>query len=306
MNITEKRINGCPYIVIEGVRCFDIGKIFDCGQCFRFDSVPNSTHEKEFSGVAFGRFVSFAQDGDTVYIYGSDMYDYENVWKPYLNIERNYDEIFSDILAHNQNEALVCALEYGQGIRILAQDAFECIISFIVSQNNNIPRIKKIIESLCASCGEPIKIHSEMKNHLSGRSSLYTFPEADALVRLGEDGLFELKTGFRAKYIYDAARRSIDGKLILDKIYDEDDIEKAIELLCTVKGIGRKVASCALLFGFEKYNAFPVDVWMKRVALKYFGEEGESLSWESFGEYAGIAQQYLFYYERYRSLDGEI
>ena len=300
MNITEFRTNGCPCVVIEGVKCFDIGKIFDCGQCFRFDPVPDSAHEKEFSGVAFGRFVSFAQDNDTVYIYGSDIYDYENVWKPYLNIERDYDEIFDDILSHNQNEALVAALEYGQGIRILAQDAFECIISFIVSQNNNIPRIKKIIEALCATCGEPIAIHEEMKKHLSGRSSLCTFPDADSLVRLGEDGLFALKTGFRAKYIYDAARRTLDGKLILDKVYDEDDIERAIDILCSVKGIGRKVASCALLFGFEKYNAFPVDVWMKRVALKYFGEDGEKLSWESFGVYAGIAQQYLFYYERYR------
>lgn len=303
MNITEAKINGCPCVVIEGVSCFDIGKIFDCGQCFRFDPVPNSAHEKEFSGVAFGRFVSFAQDGSTLYIYGSDTYDYENVWKPYLNIERDYGEIFADIRAHCQNEALALALEYGQGIRILAQDAFECIISFIVSQNNNIPRIKKIIEALAATCGEPIAISEEMKNHLSGRSSLCTFPDADAIVRLGEEGLFALKTGFRAKYIYDAARRCLDGKLILDKIYDEDDIERAIAILCEVKGIGRKVASCALLFGFEKYNAFPVDVWMKRVALKYFGEEGESLSWESFGAYAGIAQQYLFYYERYRSLE---
>lgn len=303
MNITEICKNGCPCVVVEGVTCFDIGKIFDCGQCFRFDPVPNSEHEKEFSGVAFGRVVSFAQDGDTLYIYGSNLYDYENVWKPYLNIERDYDEIFADILEHCQNEALSSSLEYGQGIRILSQDAFECIISFIVSQNNNIPRIKKIIEALCATCGDQIAVPEEMKKHLSGRSSLCTFPDADALVRLGEEGLFELKTGFRAKYIYDASRRILDNKLILDKIYDEDDIERAIDMLCTVKGIGRKVASCALLFGFEKYNAFPVDVWMKRVALKYFGEEGESLSWEHFGEYAGIAQQYLFYYERYRSLE---
>ena len=115
--------------------------------------------------------------------------------------------------------------------------------------------------------------------------------------------MFELKTGFRAKYIYDAVSRITDGSLSIEEILCENDIEKSIELMCKVKGIGRKVASCALLFGFGKYNAFPVDVWMKRVALKYFGEEGESLSWQSFGEYAGIAQQYLFYYERYRSIE---
>jgi N-glycosylase/DNA lyase len=119
---------------------------------------------------------------------------------------------------------------------------------------------------------------------------------------LGVEGLFELRTGFRAKYIYDAVSRTLDGSISFTEVMAESDIEKAIAALCAVKGIGRKVASCALLFGFQKYNAFPVDVWMKRVALKYFRDEGENLSWQRFGAYAGIAQQYLFYYERYRSI----
>ena len=175
------------------------------------------------------------------------------------------------------------------------------MISFIISQNNNIPRIKKIIESLCRECGAPIPIGEEMKKHLSGISSLHAFPSAEAIYALGEDGLFALKMGFRAKYVFDAVRRIVDDSLSLDDVSRLDDTEDAIEALCAVKGIGVKVASCALLFGFARLDAFPVDVWMKRVGEKYFSEQKE-LSGKSFGRYAGIAQQYLFYYERYTNL----
>lgn len=303
MNIIEKREGELPLLEITGVKNFDIGKIFDCGQCFRFDEVTDSSHEKEFSGVAYGRFVSFAQDGDTIFIYGSDRKDFDAVWRRYLDIDRDYDAVNKDILSNCKNAALGEAVEYGRGIRILSQEPFECVISFIISQNNNIPRIKKIIEALSAKCGEPIDVCEEMKKHTSKKSSLCAFPTAEALYALGVDGLFELKTGFRAKYIYDAVERTLDGRLSVEQTLGESDIEKAIEHLCSVKGIGRKVASCALLFGFGKYDAFPIDVWMKRVALKYFGEEGEHLCAANFGQYAGIAQQYLFYYERYRSIE---
>ena len=302
MDILEFREGNLPFLKIDGVKNFDIGKIFDCGQCFRFDSVENSRHQKEFSGVAYGRVVSFAQDGNVLYIYGSDRKDFDGIWAKYLDIQRDYDGVATDILSSCSNSTLAEAVKYGEGIRILAQEPFECIISFIISQNNNIPRIKKIIEALCSRLGEPVSIPAEMQNHLSGRSSLCVFPDASAIVALGVDGLLELKTGFRAKYIYDAASKYLDGSLSVEEIMLEQDIEKAIETLCRVKGIGRKVACCALLFGFAKYNAFPVDVWIKRVAVKYFGEQGDELSWETFGTYAGIAQQYLFYYERYRSL----
>lgn len=303
VNIVERREGSLPYLEIEGVRNFDVGKIFDCGQCFRFDPVESSRHEKEFSGVAYGRVVSFAQDGQTVYIYGSDRRDFEEIWKKYLDIERDYDAVGEDILRNCDNSALAEAVAYGEGIRILAQEPFEAIISFIISQNNNIPRIKKIIEALSARCGQPVDMPPEMSAHLSGKSSLCAFPDARAIEALGVDGLFELKTGFRAKYIYDAVSRYLDGSLSVEGIMAEQDIERAIDALCLVKGIGRKVACCALLFGFGKYNAFPVDVWIKRVAAKYFGESQTELGWQTFGIYAGIAQQYLFYYERYRALE---
>ena len=301
MRISENFIGSYPFVRIDGVSELDIEKIFDCGQCFRFERVENSQHASEFSGVAYGRFVSFAQDGDTLYIYGSDLADFEAVWRGYLDLDRDYREVERDVLAHSQNSALIAAIEYGRGIRILSQEPFECVISFIISQNNNIPRIKKIIEALSERCGERIELCDEAKKHLSGERIPYAFPSAEALCTLGEAGLFEMKTGFRAKYIYDASSRVLSGELMLDTVRGEDT-ESAIDRLCEVKGIGRKVASCALLFGLGKYDAFPIDVWMKRVAEKYFGDEAETLSSRTFGDYAGIAQQYLFYYERWNAV----
>lgn len=287
-----------PFLKIEGVELFDVGKTFDCGQCFRFDPVPGSHHEREYAGVAFGRFVAFASDGDTLYIYNSDAKDFEKIWKRYLCLDLDYAKINQDILSHNSSEVMRSAIEQGKGIRILRQDPYEAIISFIVSQNNNIPRIKKIIESMSERCGNKISVPKEAESHLSGASSLCVFPTHESLAELGETGLFELKTGFRAKYIYDAVSKISSGELDILSLSEIDDTEKCISQLCTVKGIGLKVASCASLFGLARYDAFPIDVWMKKVAEKYFPEE-KDFSGAIFGKYAGIAQQYLFYYERY-------
>ena len=301
ITVNEFKIGDAHVVRIDGVKNFDVGKTFDCGQCFRFDEVKSSRHQKEFSGVAFGKFVSFAQDEDKVYIYGSTLYDYENIWKDFLDIERDYAEVERDILSHYSSDALICAIDYSRGIRILRQDRFESIISFIISQNNNIPRIKKIIEALSQECGEAISIGEEMKNHLSGSALPYAFPSAEAIYALGEQGLCELKVGFRAKYIFDAVSRILNGSLSLDAVELLEDTEQAIEMLCCVKGIGVKVASCALLFGFSRLDAFPIDVWIKRVGEKRFPEV-KDFSGKLFGQYAGIAQQYLFYYERYNNI----
>ena len=301
MNVSEFKKGDASVVFIDGVEGFDIGKTFDCGQCFRFDEVKNSLHEKEFSGVAFGHFVSFAQDGKRLYIYGSTLQDYENIWRDFLDIERDYSEVERDIFQNYSNDSLVSAMDYGRGIRILKQDKFESIISFIISQNNNIPRIKKIIEALSCKCGEPIAIGVEMQKHLSGNSAPYAFPSAEAIYALGESGLCELKVGFRAKYIFDAVSKILDGRLSIDAIELCEDTESAIEMLCTVKGIGVKVASCALLFGFARLDAFPIDIWIKRVGERRFPEV-EDFSGKLFGQYAGIAQQYLFYFERYNNI----
>ena len=298
---TEEKIGGLYRVSVRTNGNFDVGKIFDCGQCFRFDRVESSVHETEYSGVAHGRVVSFGQDGDMLYIYNSTEEDYENIWRRYLGLDVDYGEIDRRLLSCTDSQPFSEAVAYGNGIRILRQDTEEAIISFIISQNNNIPRIKQIIERLSALCGEHIDIPEEMEAHLSGRSSLCGFPAAEALLSLGVDGLFDAKTGFRAKYIYDACQRIVSGDVSVEELSELGSTADGLEYLCRIKGVGPKVASCILLFSCGRLDAFPVDVWIKKAMTRYF--PGNDFSPEMFGEYAGVAQQYLFYYERY--LGGE-
>lgn len=284
---------------ISDLEYFSVDKIFDCGQCFRFNKVQNSVHESEYSGVALGKFVSFAQDGNDLYIYNCTEEEFESMWKHYLALDTDYAFVENEILSCSDSIDLKRAIEYSRGIRILNQDSWEAVCSFIISQNNNIPRIKKIIENLSAKCGTPICLSEDAKEHVCIESSNSAFPTPEQILELGIEGLIELKTGFRAKYIYDAAQKAVNGELDYNFIYSHST-EEAIEHLCQVKGIGPKVASCALLFGFEKYDAFPVDVWIKRVISKYFlSENSPEFAPSELGKYAGIAQQFLFYYERY-------
>ena len=266
---------------------FSVEKTFDCGQCFRFDKVENSPHECEFRGVAFGRAVSFANDGKRLYIYGADANDFENIWCHFLGLDRDYDAINADILSRSDNPALKNAVEFGRGIRILSQDPWESVCSFIISQNNNIPRIKKIVASLSEKYGRKI-----------GEND-HAFPTPEAVNDAGEEGMFALKTGFRAKYLADAARRVCDGRLDLEEIAELESTVGADKKLCEVKGIGPKVASCALLFGFERYDAFPIDVWMKRIIKEEYTDKGRELKIPD--KYAGILQQFMFYTKRLES-----
>ncbi len=297
---TEIRIGFLHCVKIENLAHFSVSKTFDCGQCFRFDPVLDSKHECEFAGAAHERYVSFAQDGSTLYIYNSTLEDYENIWKRYLSLDVDYDEINSSILSLSDNPALSSALVKSDGIRILTQDPWEAICSFIISQNNNIPRIKKIIAALSQKCGEMIDI-SDMNGHIADahRNSIgyfCSFPTPESIYDLGVDGLFDLKTGFRAKYLFDAAQKVKDGDIDFEFLLNSENTAECISHLSTIRGIGPKVASCALLFGFARLDAFPIDVWIKKVIAKYFDD---NFSPASLGKYAGVAQQYLFYYERY-------
>ena len=295
----EIRENSLCAVKIEGVELFDVGKVFDCGQSFRFDRVIDSRHEIEFAGCAHGKYVSVAQDGDTLYIYNSTLEEYEEIWRSYLSLDRDYGEINRDILSLSSNPALAQAVELSSGIRILRQDPWEAICSFIISQNNNIPRIKKLVAALSAACGDEIDV-SAMEGHIAdahkvANGHFYSFPSPERVLSLGISGLADLKTGFRAKYIFDAAEKMSRGEIDTELLINADT-EECIKHLCTVKGIGPKVASCALLFGFAKLDAFPIDVWIKKVIARYFREDFDPAD---LGQYAGIAQQYLFYYERY-------
>lgn len=270
------------YIEISGLKDFSITQIFDCGQTFRFNPDDNG----RISGVAYNKKISFKQVDDTLYIYNITNDEYESTWKHYLSLDLDYNQIKQEIIQRfHHNPIIISAIEYGHGIRVLRQEPWEMICSFIISQNNNIPRIKKIVSSMAEVYGEQI-------------DGGYAFPTPEVLYNAGIDKLKELKMGFRAKYIYDAAERILNGKLKIDEI-KQCDTHTAMQKLQEVKGIGPKVASCILLFGFDKTDVFPVDVWIKRVLEKYF-PDGIDIS--ELGRYAGLAQQYLFYFERYTNI----
>ena len=279
--------NGVHFVEVTDIPYLDIFKTFDCGQCFRFDRVDMFGNKYEFGGVAFGRYVVFAQNRyDHIIIYNSTKEDYEKIWRNFLSLDTDYASIDSHISKTVNSEHMDRAIEKSKGIRILRQDGWECICSFIISQNNNIPRIKGIISRMCEKYGESIRFLG---------NSYYAFPSAKALLEAGEEEIFNLKTGFRAKYIYDACQAVCTERISVEKL-KEMELNLCIEELCKIKGIGLKVSSCALLFGFNKTDAFPVDVWMKRALEKYFPQ---GFDYIALGKSAGIAQQYLFYYEKY-------
>ena len=279
-----------PFVRVRYRGAYNLDRTLDCGQCFRWERVSDN----EWLGVAHGRLISVKQMGYELIIYNSTAEDFFNVWCHYFALDEDYDEIDRELLENCQNSTFVKALEQGKGIRILHQDAWESVCSFIISQNNNIPRIKKIIDAISFALGKPIDAR-EMANHGAGDREFYSFPTPEAILEAGEEFIFSLKTGFRAKYIIDASQKWCDGTINEEELKQIESLEDAIDYLCKVKGIGLKVASCALLFGFERHDPFPIDVWMKRVLDKYFEKDFNP---STFGKYAGIAQQYLFDYER--------
>ncbi|MBO7148298.1 MAG: DNA-3-methyladenine glycosylase 2 family protein [Clostridia bacterium] len=290
IKIKSEEINiGCVKAVkVSCLDDFDISQIFDCGQAFRF--LPVGDDPYHIGGVAFGRYVEFIQDGSTLTIKNSTLDEFERIWKRYLALDLDYSHIKRELVeaftTQGDSGVLSRAMQVGHGIRLLRQEPWECLCSFIISQNNNIPRIRKIIDALCKRYGE--------RTEFEGRD-YYSFPTPEAIAGAGVDAIFELRTGFRAKYIHDAALAVSENRLVLNELFSLDtaEVERA---LCSVKGVGPKVAACVMLFSLEKYDAFPIDVWVKRILEKYYPD---GLDIKALGKYAGIAQQYLFYYERY-------
>ena len=289
-NIKTEYEGDLPFVRVEYSGAYNLAKTLDCGQCFRWEKVSDD----EWLGVAFGRLISVKQEGKVLVIYNCTKEDFETFWAHYFALDEDYEAIDNELLENCQNSTFVKALEQGKGIRILHQDAWESVCSFIISQNNNIPRIKKIIDALSFALGKQIDAIN-MENHGARGREFYSFPTAEAILEVGEEFIFSLKTGFRAKYIIDAAQKWCDGTINEEELKQIEALEDALAYLCRVKGIGLKVASCALLFGFERHDPFPIDVWMKRVLDKYFEKDFNP---STFGKYAGVAQQYLFDYER--------
>ena len=259
---------------------FDPEKIFGCGQCFRWDRDPDGS----FTGVALGRAANVRKEGDTVLISCTDG-DAQALWREYFDLDRDYRTLRKSVCVDDYMRA---ASEFGAGIRILNQDRWETLCSFIISQCNNIPRIRRIVEALCRCFGDEIGL---------GGRTFYTFPEAKRLAGLTPEDLAPLRCGYRAPYILAAARAVASGELDLEEL-SGTDLRTAKRALTALPGIGEKVAGCVILFSLRIGSAFPVDVWMKRALREHYPDGFDPAV---FGENAGLAQQYMFYYQRENS-----
>lgn len=285
----EKSLNNKVYS-FSGACDFDADHTFDCGQCFRW----NKEEDGSYTGVVGNRAVNIKVENGNVEIDNCSESDYKTIWSEYLDMERDYGAIKKMLSEHDP--VMAKAVEYGGGIRLLHQDPWETVISFIISQNSNIPRIKKCIESLCSNFGESLGEYRGIER--------YSFPTAQKLASLTLEDLAVCRLGYRDKYILETARSvAADGGKTLGKARDMT-FEEAEKYIRSLHGVGPKVANCILLFGLLKYESFPLDVWMKRIMSGLYGFAENDMKGmaayarEHFGEYSGFAQQYLFYYAR--------
>lgn len=262
-------------VLINGVRDLDLRETLDCGQSFRWVEREDGS----FHGVAFNKAVDVSLKGDILKIDNCTQEDFKNIWENYFDLTLDYGKIRDDI--SQIHPILKEAASYAPGIRILRQEPFEALCTFIISQNNNIKRIKGIVQRLCENFGEKIN------------DTDYAFPTVEKLSSLCEEDLAPLRAGFRNRYLIDGARKVASGEVDLEKCRTLP-YEEARKELMKIVGVGVKVADCTLLFGMHRVESFPLDVWMKRAMKVLFPE----LTPEDFGEYAGIAQQYIFHYSR--------
>lgn len=262
-------------VVVKSITSLDLAQTLDCGQSFRWEQ----NDDNSFTGVAFGKAVTVSiKDGD-LYIKNTNSEDFEKIWRSYFDLELDYEKIRTQI--SEIHPILKEASQYAPGIRILRQEPFEALCTFIISQNNNIKRIKGIVKRLCESFGDKIG------------EDLYAFPTAEKLASLDVKDLEPLRAGFRNRYIIDGAQKVVSGEVQLEKCRTLP-YEDARDELMKIVGVGQKVADCTLLFGLHRVESFPLDVWMKRAMAVLF----PTLTPQDFGPYAGIAQQYIFHYSR--------
>lgn len=262
-------------VKIDNIGNFDLAQTLDCGQAFRWREQPDGS----FAGVAMGKKLTLTTSGSTLQIDGIDESEYSSVWADYFDLNRDYGEIGKTL--SKIHPVLREAFEYAPGIRILEQEPWEALCSFIISQNNNIPRIKLIIDRLCEAFGSQIE------------ENCYSFPSAEKLASLSVEELAPIKAGFRARYILDAATKVSSGEIDLNALKTAP-LDEVRSTLMTITGVGPKVADCTMLYGLHRLESFPLDVWMKRAMTTLFPE----LTPSDFGEYGGIAQQYIFYFIR--------
>lgn len=301
-NIIEKENS----IILENVKDFNIKQILECGQCFRWERITDTN----YIIVAYRRVIEVVQEGSTVTILNTNMKDFDEIWKDYFDLNVNYEEVKEEL---SKDELLKKSVEFGYGIRILNQDPFEMLISFIISARNSIPSIMKTIKKISEKFGDKIEYKGEI---------YYAFPTPEQLKNATLEDIQETGASFRSKYIIDtiyninmALEAKKSGNLTDElKMYDLDYIMSLPTDECHValqafKGVGAKVADCIMLFSMGKKSAFPVDVWIKRAMIHFYVAPDVSLNKirvfgrEKFGELSGLAQQYLFYYARENNIN---
>ncbi len=266
--------NKIEKIVIDGIYPLDISLTLDCGQSFRwFENKDGSWH-----GIVCGKSVDVRTEKDSLIITGDVCRDDEKLWREYFDIDTDYKSICQSFLCDKWLEKAVTAYP---GIRILKQEPWETLCSFIISQNNNIPRIKGIIDRMCACFGN----RTEQGD--------FSFPSAEIIATQSVEALADLRAGFRSKYIIDAAEKVCSGTVDFEKIKNSS-MEDAREELKKISGVGPKVAECVLLYGFGRKEAFPVDVWVRRIMSELYPDGLPRCT----DNVQGIAQQYLFHWRR--------
>ncbi len=281
-------------IIIENIKSFEPKQVFECGQCFRW----NEEEDRSYTGILGNNVLNVKKESDLLIIKGICNSKITEIVQDYFDLNRDYEQIKCTLSKVDENIAE--SIKYGEGIRLLNQDLWETLISFIISANNNIPRIKKIIETLAKKYGKPINWQGK---------TYYTFPTSEELKDVSIQEFREAGLGFRDKYVADAVRKVNTKELNLRELYEIKDTSILKEKLMSVQGVGEKVADCVMLFSdLKRLDAFPIDVWVRRVMRElYFPDveekkldrkQIEELAKKKYSNLAGIAQQYLFYWKR--------
>lgn len=292
--------------IIKNVNSFEPKHIFECGQCFRW----NLEEDDSYTGVVANNVINVKKEQDNIIIKGIFNDNIKDVCNRYFDLDTDYLKIKNKLSQIDNN--LKISVDYGQGIRILKQDVWETIISFIISANNNIPRIKGIIERLSKKYGKEIDWNGK---------KYYTFPTIEELSKASVKELRELGLGFRDVRVFETTRIIANKIIDIEELEKTEDIEALRRQLLRLPGVGPKVADCIMLFSMKKFEVFPIDVWVKRVMKELYNEEIEKIEIndknhfkypknskenqkilefanQKFGKIAGLAQQYLFYYRR--------
>lgn len=281
-------------VILSNLKSFEPKDIFECGQCFRWNRQEDGSYE----GIFRKNVCNIKKQNGDIIIEGISPNDLAKEVEEYFDLDRDYEKIKTTLTKIDQN--MKTSIQYGQGIRLLNQDLWETILSFIISANNNIPRIKGIIERLAKKYGS--KITWKEKDY-------YTFPSPEQLKNVTIQEYRNLGLGFRDKRIYETTQMVLNKQVNLNKMCETPNTFEVREQLLSLSGVGPKVADCILLFSIlKRLEVFPIDVWVRRVMNdlyiknkdenKVSKKQIEKLANEKFEDLAGLAQQYLFYWRR--------